>query len=210
MIVTRRRDRKANFRPLLLPVIAIIALAVALVWPPSHKIIVDGPLAPFWSATAQLGRPFSFAYQNQVIVDRNREIKRLNDQLELNRKTVADRDAKIGTLQDTLKRIQNAPSPATPAPALAKTAANRAAGATGITSATGTQTAPQPDDIGRVASYWGGMEADKAAAIVQRLPDDYVVRIFQKMSPDQVGEILAALPASVAARLSSDRSGITH
>ena len=205
MIVTRRRGRKTNLRPLLLPVIAIVALAVALIWPPSHKAIVDGPLAPLWSNIAQLGRPFSFAYQNQVIADRNREIKSLNDRLEGDRKTVAERDSKIGALQDTLKRIQNAPSPATPAPTIARAApVAGAASASTLGGATG-QTAPQPDDVGRVAAYWGGMEADKAAAIVQRLPENYVVRIFNKMTPDQVGEILAALPAAVAARLSADR-----
>ena len=205
MIVTRRRERKFSLRPLLLPVIALAALAGALIWPPSHKAIVDGPLAPVWSNLAQLGRPFSFAYQNQVIADRNREIKSLNDRLEGDRKTVAARDSKIGALQDTLKRIQNAPSPPTSAPTIAKVAPVTGAGTPSTLGGATSQTAPQPDDIGRVAAYWGGMEADKAAAIVQRLPEDYVVRVFKKMSPDQVGEILAALPAVVAARLSADR-----
>ena len=205
MIVTRRRERKLNLRPLLLPVIAIAALAVALIWPPSHKVIVDGPLAPVWSNLAQLGRPFAFAYQNQVIADRNREIKSLNDRLEGDRKTVAERDSKIGALQDTLKRVQNAPSAATPAPTIAKAARTTGAAAASTLGGGTSQTVPQPDDVGRVAAYWGGMEADKAAAIVQRLPEDYVVRVFNKMSPDQVGEILAALPAAVAARLSADR-----
>jgi len=205
MIVTRRRERKFSLRPFLLPVIALAALAGALIWPPSHKAIVDGPLAPVWSNLAQLGRPFSFAYQNQVIADRNREIKSLNDRLEGDRKTVAERDSKIGALQDTLKRIQNAPSPPTSAPTIPKVAPVAGAGAPSTLGGATSQTAPQPDDIGRVAAYWGGMEADKAAAIVQRLPEDYVVRVFKKMSPDQVGEILAALPAGVAARLSADR-----
>jgi flagellar motility protein MotE (MotC chaperone) len=205
MIVTRRRERKLNLRPLLLPVIAIAALAVALIWPPSHKVIVDGPLAPVWSNLAQLGRPFAFAYQNQVIADRNREIKSLNDRLEGDRKTVAERDSKIGALQDTLKRVQNAPSAATPAPTIAKAARTTGLAAASTLGGGTSQTVPQPDDVGRVAAYWGGMEADKAAAIVQRLPEDYVVRVFNKMSPDQVGEILAALPAAVAARLSADR-----
>ena len=206
MIVTRRRERKTNLRPLLLPIIAIAAIAGALIWPPSHKVIVDGPLAPVWSNIAQLGRPFSFAYQNQVIADRNREIKSLNDRLEADRKTVAERDSKIGTLQDTLKRIQNAPPPATTVPSIAKVAPVAGVAASSTLGAATSRTAPQPDDVGRVAAYWGGMEADKAAAIVQRLPEDYVVRIFNKMSPDQVGEILAALPAAVAARLSADRA----
>ncbi len=205
MIVTRRRERKVNLRPLLLPIIALLALAGALVWPPSHKVIVDGPLAPLWSNIAQMGRPFSFAYQNQVIADRNREIKSLNDRLEGQRKTVAERDTKIGALQDTLKRLQNAPPPATPAPSIAKAVPAGGAATTSTLGGASGQTVPRPDDISRVASYWGGMEADKAAAIVQRLPEDYVVRIFSKMSPDQVGEILAALPAAVAARLTAER-----
>ena len=168
---------------------------------------VDWKLGPFFrrDSLAQLGRPFSFAYQNQVIADRNREIKSLNDRLEGDRKTVAERDSKIGALQDTLKRIQNAPSPPTSAPTIPKVAPVAGAGAPSTLGGATSQTAPQPDDIGRVAAYWGGMEADKAAAIVQRLPEDYVVRVFKKMSPDQVGEILAALPAGVAARLSADR-----
>ena len=49
------------------------------------------------------------------------------------------------------------------------------------------------------------MDPDKAAAVIQRLPDAQSVRVLAQMDADSAGAIMNALPAKVAARLS--RSG---
>ena len=46
------------------------------------------------------------------------------------------------------------------------------------------------------------MEPEKAAAVLQRLPDDQVSRVLAQMDPDSAGAIMDALPTGVAARLS--------
>jgi flagellar motility protein MotE (MotC chaperone) len=46
------------------------------------------------------------------------------------------------------------------------------------------------------------MEPEKAAAIVQRLPDGEVTRVLAQMDADSAGAIMNALPAGVAARIS--------
>jgi flagellar motility protein MotE (MotC chaperone) len=46
------------------------------------------------------------------------------------------------------------------------------------------------------------MEPEKAAAMIQRLPDDEVTRVLAQMDTDSAGEIMSALPPAVAARIS--------
>jgi flagellar motility protein MotE (MotC chaperone) len=46
------------------------------------------------------------------------------------------------------------------------------------------------------------MEPEKAAALVQRMPEDAAVRVLAQMDTDSAGAILNALPPAVAARLS--------
>jgi flagellar motility protein MotE (MotC chaperone) len=46
------------------------------------------------------------------------------------------------------------------------------------------------------------MEPERAAAVIQRLPDDEVTRVLGAMEPDSAGEIMNALPPAVAARIS--------
>lgn len=198
MIVTRRRPRRLNLRALMLPLAAIVALAVALLWPPSHAIIVDGPLKPVWSTLGNAAKPLTFAYQNQVIADRNREIKRLNDSLEADRKEKEAKETRIQALQQQVAHVQAQPKP-TPLPARPKPQASAALGASAPAAA-----APVGDDVKRTAQYWASMDAEKAAAIAQRLPDDYVNKVFAQMPPDSVGDIMNALPAKVAARLAAN------
>jgi flagellar motility protein MotE (MotC chaperone) len=45
------------------------------------------------------------------------------------------------------------------------------------------------------------MDATQAAAIAQKLPVPYVAAVFAKMSADDAGPILAALPPAVAAKI---------
>jgi len=52
------------------------------------------------------------------------------------------------------------------------------------------------------------MEPEKAAAMIQRLPDDEVVRVLGAMDPDSAAEILNALPPAVSARLSRDAAQV--
>jgi flagellar motility protein MotE (MotC chaperone) len=205
MIVTRRRPKKRSMLPILLPLFAIAALAGALYWPPSHNIIVNGPLKPLWNVGSGIGgtlsRPFSFAAQQQRIADQNRETRRLNSTLEAARKTQADKDARITALQTQVTQLQAAPK-ATIAPAVVPKS-KTVPGAAGNPPA---DTAGAPENVRRTAAYWSSMDAEKAAAIVQRLPDDYVNQVFAQMPADSVADIMNTLPPKVAARLTAAAS----
>ncbi len=61
--------------------------------------------------------------------------------------------------------------------------------------------ASSPDDR-RLAATWAAMEPEKAAAVVQRLPDGQVTRVLAQMDADSAGAIMDALPTRIAARLS--------
>ncbi|GAC1544079.1 MAG: hypothetical protein NVS2B17_24680 [Candidatus Velthaea sp.] len=196
MIVTRRRPVKRNLAPLLLPLAALIALTIALAWQPSREVIANGPLKPLWNvaatAGAQVARPLSFASQQQQIADKNRELRTRDAALESDRKAQEAKDARISALQSQVSQLQAQPKP-TPM----RTVPKPAPSTLGAVSA---GTAPS-DEIKRAAQYWAAMDAEKAAAIAQRLPDTYVNRVFAQMAPDSVGDIMNALPAKVAARL---------
>jgi flagellar motility protein MotE (MotC chaperone) len=202
MIVTRRRPKKRSLLPILLPLLAIGALAGALYWPPSHNIIVNGPLKPAWGVVSNLGgtiaRPFTFASQQQHIADQNREARRLNATLESDRKKQDEKDARITALQSQVTQLQAEPKP-TAVPNVSK--AKPAGGAGPAAPLAGTQGAP--DAVKRTAAYWSSMDAEKAAAIVQRLPDDYVNQVFAQMPADSVADIMNTLPPKVAARLTA-------
>ncbi|MGB8266828.1 MAG: hypothetical protein WCE44_10925 [Candidatus Velthaea sp.] len=200
MIVTRRRAKKPEYGRLLLPLLALAALAGALWWPPSHNIIANGPLKPAWTVLGAVGsqaaKPFSFVVQEQAIADQNRKLKEAADLREADRKDKESKDKQISALQAQITQIQSVPQ-ATPAPVPALKTTS--AGGTGIAAAS----APVSDDIRRTAAYWSSMDAEKAAAIAQKLPDDYVNRVFSQMSPDVVGDIMNELPAKTAARLAA-------
>jgi flagellar motility protein MotE (MotC chaperone) len=51
------------------------------------------------------------------------------------------------------------------------------------------------------------MDPDRAAAIVQKLPEQYVAQVFAVMPSDQVGEIMNVLPPQVSARLAQVAHG---
>jgi flagellar motility protein MotE (MotC chaperone) len=208
MIVTRRRRQRRNLTPVILPLVAIAALVFALNWPPSRNVIFNGPLKPAATFLGNVGsaiaKPFSFAYQQDQITQRNREIQRLNGTLEGDRKTAEDKDQKIAALQQQITQLQAVPS-ATPAPPRPQPS-SALAGGSGLAMAAA---APVPDDIKRTAAYWASMDAEKAAAIAQRLPDAYVNAVFAQMTPDTVGDIMNALPPKIAARLASQASGQT-
>ena len=120
MIVTRQRKKKRNLARLLLPLAAIAAFVFAITWGPSRAVLSTGPTKPAWDAgasvAATLGRPLTFAAQQNAITDRNREIRTLNAQLEAQRQKSAAADAHAQQLQQQLATLQNQPKP-TPVPA---------------------------------------------------------------------------------------------
>jgi hypothetical protein len=200
MIVTRQRKKKQSPLPILLPIAAIVMLAIALTWPPSRSFITNGPLKPvatvFDGVWSTISRPLSFAYQQQQITDRNQQIKDLNDKLETDRKSQADKDAQVLQLQKQIAAINAEPAESTPAPAVPLAGQPQSGGA----AAGGAPAqATASDAVRRAAQQWSAMDPEKAADLVQKLPTGYVSTVFAQMSPDSVGPIMDALPAKVAA-----------
>jgi hypothetical protein len=206
MIVTRRRPKRRNYGKFILPVVALLALAGALYWPPSHNVIFNGPLKPVWNVLGAVGgqaaKPLTFAAQQQQIADQNRKLRDDAALREADRKDKEAKDAQIAALRSQVVQLQSSDK-ATPAPAAPVAKPTAAAADLGVGGA-----AAVPDDIRRTAAYWSSMDAEKAAAIAEKLPDDYVNRVFAQMSPDSVADIMDALPTKVAARLAADGGGI--
>jgi flagellar motility protein MotE (MotC chaperone) len=203
VIVTRHRKQRPHPARILVPLALLALLVAAFVWPPSQRVIANGPLHPLWSASASAGgvvaRPLTFAAQQQTITDRNRQIRDLDAQLEQQRRAKADAETRTQELQQQLTALANQPHE-TPAPAPRRTAAP-ATGLAAVGGAAGAGAAGSAEDR-RLAATWAAMEPEKAAAIVQRLPDDAVSRVLAQMDADSAGAIMNALPASAAARIS--------
>jgi len=201
VIVTRHRKPRPHPARFLVPSAIAAVLVAAFAWPPSQRLIANGPLHPVWSATATtggvIGRPLTFAGQQQTITERNRQIRDLDAQLERQRQAKVDADARAQQLQQQLTALANQPHD-TPAPAPRATAAP----GLGTAAAAGGTAAATSADARRLAATWAAMEPEKAAAIVQRLPDDAVTRVLAQMDADSAGAIMNALPASAAARIS--------
>ncbi|MFN2462048.1 MAG: magnesium transporter MgtE N-terminal domain-containing protein [Candidatus Velthaea sp.] len=119
-------------------------------------------------------------------------MNRLNASLESDRKTREEKETRIAELQSAVARLQAEPKPAPPA-AAPRARASTAPGAAHDAA----------DALKRTAAYWASMDAEKAAAVAQRLPDEYVNRVFAQMAPDAVADIMNALPAKVAAHLTA-------
>jgi flagellar motility protein MotE (MotC chaperone) len=200
VIVTRQRKKKPNYKPLLIPLALVAIVSGALSRSPSHAFIVDGPLKPLWVALGPVVRPLTFAGQQETINERNREIRDLSAQLEQQRQEKSGDDARVQQLQQQLAALESRPKTATPSPAPRRTApATPATALAASGSATGGAAASE--DEKRIAATWAAMDPEKAAAVVQRLPDAEVVRVLAAMDPDSAAGILNALPAAVAARL---------
>ena len=201
MIVTRQRKQKKNSLPILLPIVAIAMLAVALGWPPSRNIILNGPLKPFSNIVVSfwgtVSRPLTFAYQQQEITNRNIQVKQLNDQLEADRKAQADKDQQVQSLQRAVAAANAQPPEVTPSPAPVVRPAGAAAGGAVALSAV----SPERAALQKTGQQWAAMDPEKAAALIGTLPDDYVAQVFAQMSPDDVGPIMDNLPAKRAARI---------
>ncbi len=216
MIVTRQRRRPFPWKRLGLPLIAIALVSFALWWTPSRNVIANGPAAPLWhtagNAFGVVATPFHFAAQNQLLTDRNKQIVQLQKQITDLQSQDQAKDKKIGNLQSQVGQMQtqaaNANSvkstPVQPA-ASAAPFGSTASGTSATTTATGGDlSAGATADMRRTAQYWGNMEPENAAKVVQKLPVVYVARVFAQMSPDSVSSILDALPANYVAELTQE------
>lgn len=205
MIVTRQRKKKFPWKKVLLPGTALALLVAALWWTPSRTWIATGPLSPVWKATSPVWKPiaapFNVAGQMQTISSQNGQIAALQKQLADVQSQVTDRDKQISQLQTQLNGAQEEAAKAgaakIPRPVAQSTAAPMGDLSTQATA-----------DMRRTAAVWSSMDAESAAKIVQKLPQDYVARIFALMSPDAVGAILENLPATYAAKLTQEHPQI--
>ncbi|HKU66633.1 MAG TPA: hypothetical protein VJP85_02550 [Candidatus Baltobacteraceae bacterium] len=194
MIVTRQRRKPFPWKRVLIFTALIALLAGAFSWAPSRNWIATGPLAPVWKPIAA---PFDSLAQSRTISTQSAQIADLQKQLQQARSDVTNRDKQVSQLQTQVNDAQQqaalagaAKPAAPPVQASAPPAADLSAQAT--------------PDMRRTAAVWSAMDSEAAAKIVQKLPQDYVARIFALMSPDAVGAILENLPASYAARLTQE------
>lgn len=182
-------DKKGfNWVLVLVPVAVISAFLLALAVPPTHAIIVNSPLRPLLARIGLAPRSKPAGAKFAAPIDLAAQVKRLSDELQTDRKAANAKDARIAQLQSQLAQ-QQAPaaqsaSPATPVPKPSPT--------------------PVSDAVKRVATYWAGMDADKAADVIGRLPDAYVRDVLSQMPADAVAEIMNVLPAKTAARLTAN------
>jgi flagellar motility protein MotE (MotC chaperone) len=221
VIVTRKRRKPFPWKRLILPVIAIALVVFAFAWGPSRNVVANGPLAPVWRASSTaygaVAKPFNFAAQNEQLTEKNKQIMALEKQVSDLQSQSTAKDKKIGNLTSQVQEAQlQATSPssrpgiasATPAASASQqnTASAQAGSAFGQTDASSGSDLSQgaTADMRRTAQYWGNMEPENAAKLIQRLPVPYVARILALMSPDSVGAILDALPADYAAKLTQD------
>jgi len=204
VIVTRQRRKPFPWKRLILPVIAVALVIFAFAWPPSRNVIANGPMAPVWRASGNaygtVAKPFNFAAQNELLTEKNKQILALQKQVGDLQAQASAKDKKIGDLNGQVQQqqVQAANSKPTPANAPSSgTAASAQADASDLA-------AGASPDMRRTASFWGNMEPENAAKVIQRLPVPYVAHVMALMSPDAVGAILDALPPAYAAKLTQD------
>lgn len=210
MIVTRQRPKPRQVHKILLPIIAVILLALAFILPPSRNLIMNGPLAPMWRVTGTYAgnilKPFHFATLNKEIGDRDHTIAQLQAQINDQKAQLTGRDKQISALQSQInqmaqqgvaERAKNVPkAPAAGSDTAASAGAGQSSGSDLAANAT--------PDMRRTASQWAAMDAESAAKVVQKLPVPYVARVLALMPADAAGQILAALPTTYAAALTQE------
>lgn len=219
MIVTRQRRKPFPWKRFILPLVALALVAVALVWTPSRTVITNGPLGPVWNASGNafnvVAQPFHFAAQNELLTQKNKQIADLQKQVSDLQGQVTAKDGKLKDLNAQVQQLQlqvaNPKTSASGAPAAAQNGAAQAdasnpagGGITSQASSGSDLSQGATPDMRRTAAYWGNMEPENAAKLIQKLPVPYVAHILALMSPDTVGSILDALPASYAAKLTQD------
>jgi flagellar motility protein MotE (MotC chaperone) len=193
MIVTRQRKKKFPWKRVLIVLVAIALVAGAFWWTPSRNWIAATPPA---KPIVQLFDPVG---KQQQIQAQSAQIAELQRQLASVQSQIADRDKQISQLQTQVNDAQEQAAVASAAPK-----AKPAPQASGAPESANDLSAQGTSDMRRTAQVWGSMDSEAAAKVVQRLPVEYVVRIFALMSPDSVGAILENLPAPYAARLTQE------
>ncbi len=175
------QKKGVNLIFILIPVALVAAIVLAVALPPTRGMLAQGPLKPLFARfeKAPAGKGAT------VNADPAAAAKRLSDTVESDRKAAQAKDAQIAQLQAQVTQLQASPAPS-PTPA---------AKATPVVVS---------DDVKRTAAYWSGMDADKAAEIIKALPDAYVQQVLRQMPADAVSDIMSALPAKTAARLTVD------
>lgn len=215
MIVTRRRRKPFPWRRFLIPLV-LSALAIgALEWPPSQHWIVFGPLAGVWRSSAPVWRPLAAPFvafdEEHAMARQSAEISQLQAQLAKAQVQADHRAQQMSAMQSHINRLQ------------VKAAAQRGATARRVGTV---RPVPAPSasalpfandlsagatpDMRRTAAVWEAMDPSAAAKVVQRLPIEYVARVFALMSPDAVGSILENVPPKYAAQLTQERPALTQ
>jgi hypothetical protein len=177
------KKKGLNLVMILVPIALIAALVLVFTLPPTHAMLVNGPLKGVLAKLGVKAPAGGLGAKGKAPSDPAADAKRMSDAADAAKRDAAGKDAKIGELQAQVTALQASPSPA---------AANPSPTPLAVT-----------DDMKRAANYWAGMDADKAAAVVKLLPEPYVRAVFSQMSPDAVSDIISALPAKTAARLSA-------
>jgi len=210
VIVTRQRRKPFPVGRLVLPLVAILAIVGAFLWPPSRAAITAGPLSPIWqslgSRFAVVAAPFHFAAQNQLIARRNHEIVTLQAQLADAQRRLAAAQSASTALKSRVQKLdaQVAQARSKAPPALVKSAASPGPfGSTAAAPGSDLAASATPNDR-RVAADWAAMDPTNAAKVIQRLPVPYDAKIFSLMSASDVGAILDKLPAAFAARITQE------
>ncbi|HEX3462914.1 MAG TPA: hypothetical protein VHS78_02505 [Candidatus Elarobacter sp.] len=209
MIVTRRRKQRSHAGRYAVALLVIAVIGFVLGFPPTQHAISHGPLAPAWNAGANVagvvGRPLTFAGQQATITERNRQIRDLNARLEKERLAKVDAESRASRLQQQMAAAAAqpvdtpAPAPRAAATSSSSTAASSTAFAAGANAGGAADTTASEK---RLAAAWAAMEPERAALVVQRMPDDQVTRVLAQMDPDSAGAIMDALPPAAAARIS--------
>jgi len=176
-----------NWVLVLVPVAVISAFLLALALPVTHALIVNSPLRPLLARIGLASLVQPAGAKSAAPVDLAAEVKRLSDELETDRKAASAKDARITQLQSQLAQQQAPAAQSGPATAVPKPSPT-----------------PVSDALKRVATYWAGMDAEKAADVIGRLPDAYVRDVLGQMPADAVAEIMNVLPAKTAARLTAN------
>lgn len=170
---------------ILIPVALIAAAVLLFTLPPTHAMLANGPLKPLL-ARFDHGSSKGAKGKSKVESDPAADAKKLADQVAADRQAAAAKDAQIAQLQAQVGQLTASPAPTT-TPAATPSATPVVVS----------------EDVKRAATYWAGMDADKAAEIVKQLPDGYVKSVFAQMPADAVSDIMSELPAKRAARLTA-------